>query len=111
MTVAQVKKTLKNESQLLEHMIKCVQDYEETSFTKEATYIHKSWGRFLQDRLSASRELQKMSDRDFKKNLEAELAQVEWYVRITEKKPQFKEDWPAFLDCECEILRYLINEC
>ena len=80
-------------------------------FTKQGMFIHNSWVRFLGERRSANVTLQKSDDAALKKDLETELVQVEKYIKETDDSPNFTEQWGKFLNCERDILEYLINLC
>ncbi len=111
MTTQEVRETLGNEGELLDHIIACANDFDGSKFTKQGMFIQKSWVRFLGERRSANVTLQKSGDAALKNDLEAELVQVEKYVKETDDSPDFAEQWGKFLHCERDILKYLINLC
>ena len=111
MTTQEVRETLGNEGELLDHMIASVESFDGSKFTKQGMFIHKSWGRFLGERRSANATLQESDDAALKKDLEAELVQVKKYIEATDDSPNFTEEWGTFLRCEGDILEYLINLC
>jgi hypothetical protein len=112
MAVKDVKNTLGNEVEMLDRMIGCVQCVDSRAFTKQAQYIQKSWGRFLGERRDTSVSLQGLGKKDLVKDLEAELAQVNAYIDVTSKKKAgYTEHWREFLECERDILKYLLKMC
>lgn len=111
MTTQEVRETLENEGGLLDHMIECAESFDGSKFTKQGMFIQKSWVRFLGERRSANVTLQNLDDAALRKDLEAELAQVEKYVEETDDSYKCTEQWGTFLRCERDILEYLINLC
>ena len=111
MTTQEVRETLGNEGELLDHIIACANDFDGSKFTKQGMFIQKSWVRFLGERRSANVTLQKSDDAALKKDLETELVQVEKYIKETDDSPNFTEQWGKFLNCERDILEYLIKLC
>ena len=111
MTTQEVKETLRNEAELLDHLIARAKSFDGSKFTKQALFIQKSWVRFLGERRSVNVTLEKTKAADLKKDLEAELVQVEWYIKVTDDNPKYAEQWGTFLRCERDILAYLINLC
>lgn len=111
MTTQDVRDTLANEADLLAAMIECVEGYDNSGFTKQAKYIQNSWIRFLGERRSTGLALQKKSSGDLKEDLSSERSQVGSYIEATQPKPEYSEEWSKFLQCEGEILDYLINLC
>ncbi len=111
MTTQEVRETLGNEGELLDHMIAYAESFDGSKFTKQGMFIQKSWVRFLGERRSANVTLLKSNDVDLRKDLEAELVQVKKYVKETDDSPNFTEQWGTFLRCERDILEYLINLC
>lgn len=111
MTTQEVRETLGNEGELLDHIIACAKDFDGSKFTKQGKFIHDSWVRFLGERRSANVALQESDDAALEKDLEAELVQVKKYVKETDDSPSFAEQWGKFLRCERDILEYLINLC
>ncbi len=87
MTTKEVKETLGNEGELLDHIIACANDFDGSKFTKQGMFIQKSWVRFLGERRSANVTLQKLNDAALRKDLEAELAQVKKYIKETDASP------------------------
>ena len=111
MTTQEVRDTLENEGKLLDHMIKHTESFDGSKFTNQGKFIHKSWVRFLGERRSANVTLQESDDAALKEDLEEELAQVKKYVQETVDSPNFCEQWGTFLQCERDILKYLIDLC
>ncbi|NNJ74701.1 MAG: hypothetical protein HKP56_06030 [Anderseniella sp.] len=109
MTAKEVKQTLKDEAELLEHMIKVVNDFDGSGFTNQAQVIKDSWARFLGDRCETNRSLVKVGDYELVKDLTEEMRQVEQYVKATSPTKDYTETWETFLTCERDILQKLVD--
>ena len=42
--------------------------------------------------------------------LQQELEQIEKYIKVHDRKNEGLNEWIAFLECEREILKYLLGE-
>lgn len=109
MTVEEVKKTLVNEAELLEHMIDAVNKFDGSEFTKQAQFIRASWAIFLNDRRQTNVSLASAGDDEVVEDLSQEMQQVEQYIKTTDKTAAYTETWEKFLTCERDILKYLVN--
>ena len=109
MTVKEVKQTLANEAELLEHMIEAVKSFDGGEITKQARFIQDSWARFLDDRRKTNVSLVNTGDEEAIEDLSQEMQQVERYIEATDKAAEYTETWEKFLTCERDILQYLVN--
>ncbi|MGI9511790.1 MAG: hypothetical protein ACR2OL_02715 [Anderseniella sp.] len=109
MTATQVKKTLADEAELLEHMIEAVEKFDGSGFTKQANFIKESWASFLGDRCQTNRSLVEVDDLELVIDLTEEKCQVEQYVKATDSTAAYTETWEKFLKCERDILEKLID--
>ena len=109
MTAKEVKQTLVDEAELLEHMIDAVKKFDGSEFTKQAQFIKDSWARFLDDRRQTNMSLAKADDDEVAKDLSQEMRQVEQYIKATDPTAGYTETWEKFLTCERDILHYLVN--
>ena len=109
MTAKEVKTTLENEAELLEHMIEAVKKFDSGGFTNQAQFIKDSWARFLGDRCQTNRSLVKTDDQELVKDLAEEMGQVEEYVKATNRTKGYTETWETFLTCERDILKKLVD--
>lgn len=114
MTPDEVRKTLRNEAGLLGALIGQAKSYDGGEFfTDQAKYIQKSWRRYLSDRASTNDDLAnpaKYGDEDLKMALQEELEQIEKYIKVHDRKNEGLNEWIAFLECERDILKYLLGE-
>ena len=110
MAVEDVRKTLENEIELLDHMINCAQQFEGGHFTKKAQYIQKSWIRFLGDRLASNKQLMGLGRDELRADLRAERDQVVRYEYFTDVPADYTETWHKFIVCEKEILEHLRSQ-
>ena len=112
MTPEEVRKTLRNETGLLGALIGATDSYEGGAFfTKQAGYIKDSWKRYLSDRANTNDDLAdptKYSDRRMLDALQEELDQIEKYIAVHDRQNEGLEEWITFLECERDILRYLL---
>lgn len=112
MTPDEVRKTLRNETGLLGALIGQAKSYEGGEFfTKQARYIQESWMRYLSDRANTNDDLAdpaKYSDKEMLDALEEELDQIERYICVHDRANDGLEEWITFLECERDILRYLL---
>jgi hypothetical protein len=110
MTTQYVIKTLLNENQLLNDVIKYINAYDVSNFTGSARYIAKSWELFLKERYNSNAVLTD-EPATLKNDLENEKAQVDNYSLQNAVAKNYKEEWPKFLKCESDILDHLIEKC
>lgn len=110
MTTQYVIKTLLNENQLLNDVIKYINAYDVSNFTGSARYISKSWELFLKERYNSNAALTDQPA-TLKNDLENEKAQVDNYSLQNTAEKNYTEQWPKFLKCESDILNHLIQEC
>lgn len=111
MSSDEVRTTLQNEADLLEHMIKCVETFPNKGFTGQAKFIQDSWARFLGERRDAARTLCGQEDDVLHNDLLNEFSQLKAYVEATHADPDYTEHWRKFLECEQDILRHLVSRC
>lgn len=109
MTAKEVKQTLTNEAELLEHLIEAVNKFDGSEFTNQAQFIKDSWARFLGDRCQTNRALAKVDDLELVVDLTEEKCQVEQYVKATDSTAAYTETWKKFLTCERDILQNLVD--
>jgi hypothetical protein len=109
MTAKEVKQTLADEAELLEHMIAAVNKFDSSGFTNQAQFIKDSWARFLGDRCQTNRALAKANDYELVIDLTEEKCQVEQYVKATDSTASYTETWEKFLTCERDILKNLVD--
>lgn len=110
MTIQILKKTLNDENDLLDEMIKLVSQYPDNKFTDQAKYIKKSWIRFLTERKNTNTAQQKANDTDLKNDFLSEIDQLDAYLKVTIPNPDYTEQWKTFLQCERDISDYLCNQ-
>lgn len=109
MTATEVKETLKSEADLLDHMIKAVNSFDNSGFNGQAKFIQSSWAEFLGDRCRTNRSLLEADDYELVIDLTEEKCQVEQYVKATDSDADYTETWEKFLKCEREILKNLVD--
>lgn len=109
MTAKEVKQTLKDEADLLDHMIKAVKSFDNSGFNGQAKFIQNSWAEFLGDRCRTNRSLQEADDFELVIDLTEEKCQVEQYVKATNPTAGYTETWEKFLTCERDILKKLVD--
>jgi hypothetical protein len=109
MTAKEVKQTLADEAELLEHMIAAVEKFDSSGFTNQARFIKDSWARFLGDRCQTNRSLAKVDDLELVIDLTEEKCQIEQYVKATDSTAGYTETWEKFLTCEQDILQKLVD--
>ncbi|MEO9876065.1 MAG: hypothetical protein ABJM26_07440 [Anderseniella sp.] len=110
MTAKDVKQTLKDEADLLDHMIKAVKSFDNSGFNGQAKFIQNSWAEFLGDRCRTNRSLQEADDYELVIDLTEEKCQVEQYVKATNSTAGYTETWDKFLTCERDILEKLVEK-
>ena len=110
MAIKDVRKTLKDENELLEGMIKFVDQFPSSRFSSQAIFIKKSWQGFLKDRYDTNNAQQKLMPDDLKKDFLSEICQIGAYVHVSADRPGYSERWVKFLKCEAEISGYLHNQ-
>lgn len=109
MTAKEVRKTLVNEAELLDHLIAEVNKFDGSEFTNQAQFIKDSWARFLGDRCRTNRSLAEVDDFELVIDLTEEKCQVEQYVKATDSDAGYTETWEKFLTCERDILQNLVE--
>ena len=102
MTTRVLKKSLKDENELLTAMIKLLEKSASRKFTGHSEFIRKSWIRFLKDRKKTNTEQQKASNTELKKDFLREIAQLGAYIHVT-AATGYTERWKKFLECERDI--------
>jgi len=110
MSAEQVRKTLKQEAELLGQMIKFVESVETKGLTTRAEVVQRSWARFLGERKQNNEALAKTADAELLADLGEELNQVKCYIVQTRTHPDYTETWETFLKCERDILEVFIRK-
>lgn len=111
MSIEYVEETLDNENELLRAMVEFINQYPKDEFTGSGRFIAESWAKFLAQRSDTNQNVAGSGIKpavSMETDMQAEHRQLEAYIKASDPKPVYSEEWRAFFECEKDILEHLL---